>query len=151
MILEVNLAEDGSGKEKLHDHAPNERACTDGNADQMLFLTEGDSADWGTTVLHEEVLHDHGAHKDQKEEGVVKEAAEDIELLYTELTSVDLVENLHAHKGLEDDRVVGQFSFDRIHKVWVLLASWIIWVCARRVAEAFSVETLCAFFICQAE
>ena len=117
----------------------------------MLILTEGDCANWGTTVLHEEVLHDHGAHKDQKEERVVKEAAEDVELLNTELASVDLVEDLHANKGLEDDGVVGQFTIDRFGKVWVLLTSWVIWVCARRVAEAFSVETLCTVFICQAE
>jgi hypothetical protein len=118
----------------------------------MLFLTEGDSADWGTTVLHEEVLHNHGAHKDQKEEGVVEEAAEDVELLNTELASVDLVENLHANKGLEDDRVVGQFSsFDRVAKVWVLFASWVIWVCARRVAEDFLVETLGAVFVIETE
>jgi len=73
----------------------------------MLILREGGGAYWGPTVLHEEILHDHGSHKDQKEEGVVEEAAEDVELLNTELASIDLVEDLHAHKGLEDDRVVG--------------------------------------------
>ena len=56
----------------------------------MLILTKGDSADWGATVLH-----DHVAHKDQKEKRVFEEAALDVELLKTELASVDLVEDLH--------------------------------------------------------
>jgi hypothetical protein len=150
-LLEVDLAEEGRGKEQLHDHAPNERACTDGNADQMLILTEGDSANWGTSVLHEEVLHDHGAHKDQKEEGIVEEAAEDVELLNSELASVDLVENLHAYKGLEDDRVVGQFAIVRLAKVGVKFASWAIDVSASRVAGGAVVEALEVIVVIEAE
>ena len=117
----------------------------------MLILREGYGADWGATVLHEEVLHDHGAHKDQKEEGVVEEAAEDVELLNTELASVDLVEDLHAHKSLEDDGVVGQFPVPRLGIVWVEFASWIFFVCASRVAGDFFVETLFAIVVLEAE
>ena len=117
----------------------------------MLFLTEGDSANWGTTVLHEEVLHDHGAHKDQKEEGVVEEAAEDVELLNPELASVDLVEDLHAYKGLEDDRVVGQFAIVRLAKVGVKFASWAFDVSASRVAGGAVVEALEVIFVIEAE
>ena len=119
----------------------------------MLILSEGDGADWGTTVLHKEVLYDHSSYKDQKEKGIVEETAEYVELLFTELASVDLVEDLHAHKGLEDYRVVGQFFpfVDRSAKVWIKFASWVIFVCASRVAESFFVATLFAVFISEAE
>jgi hypothetical protein len=117
----------------------------------MLIITKGDGADWGATVLHKEVLHDHGTHKDQKEEGVVEEAAEDVELLNTELASVDLVEDLHAHKGLEDDRVVGQFFIPRLAIVWVKFASWVFLVSTSRIAGCFFVEALVAVFVFEAK
>ena len=117
----------------------------------MLILSEGDGADWGPTILHEEVLHDHGAYKDEKEEGVVEEAAEDVELLNTELASVDLVEDLHANKGLEDDRVVGQFSLVGSRMVWVIFASWVLGVSTSRVAGNGEVEALEAVVVIDTE
>ena len=49
--------------------------------------------------------HD-GDDEDDKEEGIVEEILEDVEFSFLEFPSVDLVEDLHQDKSVEEDAVV---------------------------------------------
>lgn len=72
----------------------------------MKLIRKGNSADGGASNLNHEVLNNHCCYEDQEEQGVVEEAGEYIVFLGTKLACVDLVEDLHANEGLENDSVV---------------------------------------------
>ena len=74
----------------------------------MHIGAQGDGADCLASELDHEVLDRSGENEDKQEEGVVEEATENVEVLRSQLSRVDLVEKLHAHKGLEDHCVVRQ-------------------------------------------
>jgi len=59
-------------------------------------------------------LHSESQRSYEQEQRVVEEASENIELLVTQLTRVDLVEDLHKHKCLEEHRVDDCFVGVRI-------------------------------------
>ena len=58
------------------------------------------------TVLDKEVLHDACSQNDADKQVVVEEPMEDVVLLEPELPGIDLVEDLHEHKSVEDQSVV---------------------------------------------
>lgn len=69
------------------------------------MLVEWRSSQRTASVLDHEVLNDKGEDGDAKEPSVVADVGEDVELPLSKLTSVELVEELHEHEGLEDDGV----------------------------------------------
>ena len=87
----------------------------------MKLIRKGNSADGGASYLNHEVLNNPGCDEDQEEERVVEEAAENIVLLGPKLASVDLVEDLHANEGLENDSVVSQLGYDGLIEVDILI------------------------------
>lgn len=58
-----------------------------------------------TTVLNHKPLNDERNYKHKDEHSISEDSREDIELLITQHTTVDLIKNLHKNKGLENHRV----------------------------------------------
>lgn len=60
--------------------------------------------DCDSSKLHQQDLHDESEDDDAKEDPVVEEVGEDIQVL-AQLAAIDLIEYLHHHEGLEHDRI----------------------------------------------
>jgi hypothetical protein len=58
------------------------------------------------SVLNEEDLYYHCDAEDAKEEGVVEEISEYVELGLVDLAAVDLIKDLHEDERVEDHRIV---------------------------------------------
>lgn len=62
-------------------------------------------SEWAATVLDHAILNDEGQDRDANEPSIVAETSEDVEVLVTKLTGVDLVEELHEDESLEHNGV----------------------------------------------
>ena len=82
-----------------------EREGTDGCAPKVLLDGKRNGTHVPSTVLDDDDLDGKGGDGDHDEEPVVEEGGEDVELAFSQLARVDLVEQLHEHEGLEDDGV----------------------------------------------
>lgn len=72
----------------------------------MLIESQGCCADGDSTILHKDVLDQASADHNAKEEEVIEKAMEDVVFLHSKFPSIDLIENLHKHKSVEDQRVM---------------------------------------------
>jgi hypothetical protein len=90
--------------EQLSQGSPNQTASTDSKADTLLSPGHRPASHRDSSELNEHHLYDESETKNCDEEPVVKESSEDIDFV-SQLTAVDLIENLHENKTLEQDRV----------------------------------------------
>jgi hypothetical protein len=104
---------------------------------RLLQQAQAHAASLKTPELDHEVLDGSGENEDKQEEGVVEEATENVEVLGSQLSRVDLVEKLHAHKGLEDHCVVGQLVSNGN---LVELAGFVVDISALGINRDFIVE-----------
>ena len=92
--------------QELEDEAPNEFQRTDGETNQVLIEVQSVGLHSGTAKLNEDTLDDDGKNEDDNEPYVVEEVSEHIDLIISDLSRVNEVENLHENKDLEDNGVV---------------------------------------------
>lgn len=64
-----------------------------------------------TSILNENALDNNGEDDNENEETIVEESLEDIILIFSKLSAVDFVEDLHEHERVEDQSVV----FNLVH------------------------------------
>ena len=141
-LLDLHLLEEAHGEESLNEKSPDQREGTDAHAVEVQLVADGDGTHWGATKLHHEVLNRHCWEEDEQEERVVEETSKNIVLFDSELSGVDLVEDLHAHEGLENNRVVSQLSNIGEAKIRIKLTSRVFWVIACGVAGSAVIEAL---------
>ena len=98
-----------SGWDALEDQAPDKCEGSDGCANAVVLHAEWVGAHVATTELDNDHLNTEGEENDANEHPVVEEVLEDVELMLTELTGVDLVEQLHEDEGLEHHSVAFNF------------------------------------------
>ena len=103
-LLEADPVEPFS-RDELEDQAPDEGERGDGSADSVVAHRQRVGPHVFTTELDDEHLDAEGEDYDEDEHEVVEEVGEHVELSLSELTCVDLVEELHEDEGLEDDSV----------------------------------------------
>lgn len=90
--------------EQFDQDSPNKSSNTNSEADTLLSPCHGETSDRDTTKLYEKHLHHESEHKNANEEPIVEEALEYVDFI-TELTTVDLVEDLHEDEALEQNCV----------------------------------------------
>lgn len=100
-FLHCEALEKGGRQDELNDNSPNESERTNCEANQVLFPGKGHSSESTATELGDADLDGEGEHSDEEEDPVVEESGEHVEISGAELASVDLVEQLHEHEGLE--------------------------------------------------
>lgn len=72
-----------------------------------VFLNgEGDGTERMSSELDASELDGEGEDEDDREEGVIEEVLEDVDLSRFQLPGVDLVEDLKQHEGMEEDAVM---------------------------------------------
>lgn len=89
----------------------------------MLVEGEVDTSDWFSSVLNEKVLDSNGEDNDEDEKIIVEESREDVVLVGSKFTRIDLVEDLHEDKGIEDDGEVNSLLVVLEHEISELLSS----------------------------
>lgn len=89
----------------LDNNTPDESEETKAEADSLISVGQWSGSEWATTILNHAVLNHEAENHDDDEPSVVAEAFEDVVVLVTELTSIDLVEELHEDEALEDNGV----------------------------------------------
>ena len=94
------------GEDRLEDEAGEEGGRTEDQAKQVLLETELHSLEGLSAVFDHGELDDDGGHQDDQEQLVVEEVLEHVDLVWLQLTSVDLVEHLEEHEDVEEDGVV---------------------------------------------
>ena len=70
----------------------------------MLIKIESWNFESFSSDMNEEDLDDNSSDLNYEEQGIVKDIGEDIVLVRFEFLRVELVENLHEHKGVEHHR-----------------------------------------------
>eukprot|EP01136_Pigoraptor_vietnamica_P010646 Opistho-1_new@48532 len=98
-------ARHASARNEAEDKADGERERTDDDAREPLVPRQGHAAEGEAAKLNNDRLDDHLSKEDEAEERVIEHSLEHVELAVN-LARVDLVEHLHLHKRVEDDRVV---------------------------------------------
>lgn len=68
----------------------------------MLLKSERNSTHGGATILNHDDLNGTSSENNCEEEEVIEEAMEDVVLMFTKLTRVDFIEDLHENEGMED-------------------------------------------------
>lgn len=86
----------------------------------MFGQIEWNCFDNSTTKLYHDDLDDNGENGDEDEEFVVKNSGEDVEIFFSKLLHIDLIENLHEHKDIEHvgemDTFLGHIPI--FEKIW---------------------------------
>ena len=72
----------------------------------MLVEGERDCSESLASELDAGDLNGNCNDEDDDEEGIVEEVSEDVEFCFLEFSSIDLVEDLHQDKGVEEDAVM---------------------------------------------
>ena len=90
--------------EQFDQGSPNKSTKTYSEADTLLGPSHGETSYCDATKLYEKHLHHESEHKNSNEEPIVEEALENIDFI-TQLTTVDLVEDLHEDEALEQNCV----------------------------------------------
>ena len=103
----MNPSEPGWPKKFLDYQAVNHREKADTKTDQVLIERKRDCAHCCATIFDKCCLDKYGCNDDEKEEPVVEKALKNVEILVTELARVYLIEDLHKHERVEDNRVEG--------------------------------------------
>lgn len=94
-------------KRSLFDNeTPEELASTEKDADNILLHAHWVTFDDSSTDLDENHLDNESEDNYTDELGISSDTGKDIEFTVFDLTSVDLVEELHEHEGLEDHSVM---------------------------------------------
>ncbi len=68
----------------------------------MLLRSQRSSLKRKTSILHKEVLDNNLANPDSNKEPVGKDVVKDVELFATNLSAVELIEEVKPHEGVED-------------------------------------------------
>ena len=110
------------GRDELDEDPVEEGAYADADADQGLVKGQGVATNGWTTEFYYEELDTNGDKGDNKEEHVVEEALEDVEFSLTEFSWVNLVENLHENKCVEQESVMSALS-SCSHRWWVSISN----------------------------
>ena len=74
----------------------------------MLLDGKRSCSDSNPTELHKNDLNCKSAQNDQKEQIVVEEAREYVEISLSELTSINFIEDLHEHENVKDNGIVSE-------------------------------------------
>lgn len=98
-----------SKRSTFDDETPNELAHTEKDADDVLLHVDWVTFDDSSTDLDENHLDNESEDNYTDELDVSGHTGEDIEFSVFDLTSVDLVEELHENEGLEDHSVMDKF------------------------------------------
>lgn len=93
LIVKWNALEEFKRNE-LQDQTPDQRAETNWQADDVLHDVQRPGFDSLSSYLDQEALNEDGKNKDNDEHFIVEEALEYIDLIFSNLSSVDQVENL---------------------------------------------------------
>ena len=72
----------------------------------MLLESQWSTLDCFTSILHKQDLDSYSNDHNKDEQLVVKEVCKHIELVFSNLSTVDLIEDLHEYEGVEDHSVV---------------------------------------------
>jgi len=94
--------------EELDDNSNNELKSTDNNTEDVLISVQRLGFDNLTSEFNHEHLDDDGENCDLEEQWVSKYSTEDVHFHF-ELSSIELVEDLHENEGLEDKGKVEKF------------------------------------------
>lgn len=94
--------------EELDDNSNNELKSTDNNTEDVLIGVQWLGFDNLTSEFNHEHLDNDGENCDLEEQWVSKYSTEDVHFHF-ELSSIELVENLHENEGLEDKGEVEKF------------------------------------------
>lgn len=68
----------------------------------MLLRSQRSSLKRKTSILHKEVLDNNLTNPDSNKEPVGEDVVEDVELLASNLSAVELIEEVKPHEGVED-------------------------------------------------
>jgi len=98
-----------SKRSTFDDETPNELAHTEKDADDVLLHVDWVTFDDSSTDLDENHLDNESEDNYTDELDVSGHTGEDVEFSVFDLTSVDLVEELHENEGLEDHSVMDKF------------------------------------------
>ena len=107
ILLDANPSKPGWLKKLLDNQAIDQSEKADTKTDQVLLKRKRDCAHSCTTIFDKCCLDKNGCNDDENEEPIVEEALEHVVLLVAELARVNLIEDLHKHERVEDNRVEG--------------------------------------------
>jgi len=105
LLVNAHPVEQTWWHDQFDDDSPDKREETEANADNLLVVGQWNSLEGTTSVVHKSNLDHDDEQKNDDESGVVAEVGEHVDLVVQEFSSVDHVEDLHHHKGLEDNGV----------------------------------------------
>lgn len=109
-------------KRSLLDHeTPDKLSSTEEDADSILVHGKWVTFNDSSTDLDENHLDNESEDNNTDELGISHDTGEDVEFSFLDLTSVDLVEELHEDEGLEDHGVVKEL----LGWIATLLFAWV--------------------------
>jgi len=115
--------------EELDDNSNNELKSTDNNTEDVLIGVQRLGFDNLTSEFDHEHLDDDGENCDLEEQWVSKYSTEDVHFHF-ELSSIELVEDLHENEGLEDK--------GKVEKFLCVVTCWL-----RQWSEVFLIDMSC--------
>ena len=98
--------EDGGGDGQFEDGSQDDGQGSQTQAEEVLVLGEGHCSEGLSSELNAGELDRDGDDEDDKEERIVEEILENVQLSFLEFPGVDFIEDLHQDEGVEEYAVM---------------------------------------------